>query len=137
MTKRVLLKIINMLWSRISIFRLLQEYFFVHTEHKELLICQFLGNFFLNFSYPGKWSLWTNSLLQKLTKKKEKESDSEKMCGTPLGKKALEINPGPNWIKGAAAICPRLCTSSLPGRKQWGKSILEFAFFFFLEDRFQ
>ena len=41
--------------------------------------------------------IFVNQLIvTKTNEKKEKESDSEKMCGTPLGKKALEINPGPN-----------------------------------------
>ena len=35
-------------------------------------------------------------IVTKTNERKKKESDSEKMCGTPLGKKALEINPGPN-----------------------------------------
>ena len=40
--------------------------------------------------------IFVNQLIVTKTNEKKKESDSEKMCGTPLGKKALEINPGPN-----------------------------------------
>ena len=65
----------------------------VHTVHKELFICQFLGKI---FEFLSSWTMiFVNQLIVTKTNKK-KELDSEKMCGTPLGKKALEINPGPN-----------------------------------------